>query len=65
MSKPRRNPKILNPTHNYMGNLFCLLENRIYIFSFMLNKWQTLWKSFDHDELVLLFNRSNRFRIPK
>lgn len=58
--KPTKRTK---PTHKYMGELFLMCNSRIWIWSCELCKWMTMWKSFDHDELTLLFEYSNEFRI--
>lgn len=43
----------------YIGDLFLLDGNKLWIWSFAQTKWSRLWKSFNHDEMVLLF-RENR-----
>lgn len=58
--KPTRNTK---PTHKYMGELFLMNGAKLWIWSYSLNKWSRLWKSFDHSELVILFRKSDIFNI--
>ena len=64
MSKIRRSPKkISKPTHKYMGELFLLDGEKIFIWSWYQSKLARLWKSFNHDELILLFSYDDRFKI--
>ncbi len=63
MRSKKRPNRHTRATHRYMGELFLLDGSSLWIWSFVLNKWHTLYKSFDHDEIVLLFKHNNKFEI--
>lgn len=51
------------PTHQFDGNLFHMKNDRIWIWSNDLNKWQTLWGSNEHANMLRLLKKNPSLKI--
>lgn len=61
-NKPKRQDK---PTHKYMNEFFFMRGSSLWVWSFELCQWRTLWKSLNHNEIVLLFKKDKSFKVKR
>ena len=59
----RRSPKAIpKPTHKFMGELFLLDGEKLFIWNFTLVKWVRLRRSFANNEIILHLKRMERIK---